>query len=738
MDTPGDATTPPAGNTPRRRLRMPGLSAQIFIGMGLGLVAGVFFGEMITVVKPAGSIFIGLLQMTVLPYMFVSLVGGLGRLSFEDARILGASGGVFIVLFWGIALLAVVATAITFPGWESAAFFSTSLVETGGGQDLLTLYIPSNPFFSFSNSIVPAIVLFSVAMGLALLPLKEKKQPLLALLDTVSDALMSIATFVVRLAPIGVFALIANAAGTMSLEELGRLQVYIYSYIAVVLFLCFLVIPGLVSALMPIPFRRVLSCAQDALVTAFATGSLLIVLPLLSERMKEVLQEMGAGNPDTEGAVDIVVPINFSLPNLGKLMALAFVPFAGWFSGFQMTEGQYPAFLVSGLVSLFGEVVVALPFLLDFVRIPADMFNLFLSVDIFTGRVGTLLAGIHTVALALLIGGSVGGFVRLSWVKLGRYLAITGVLTVALVAGVRLFHEFVLPHEYKQYESLVRMKSLTDPVPTRIHENPPLGDATPGTPRLRQIYNRGALRVGRYASHLPYVFRNEEGDLVGFEVDMARALAKDLGVKLEFVHIGIDQKKMADLLDRGQVDVVMSGLLVTPERARYVRFTEPYMKSNIAFIVPDHQRELFGSAREIHRLKNPRIGVMNVPYYIEILKGYLPQAKIVLLDSPRDFFKEKGRDLDAMLYTAEAGSAWTLIYPAFSVAIPQPDVLAAPMGYAVSSDAGDLLGLLNSWISLKRDDKTIERLYRHWILGGGAKKQKPRWSVIRDVLHWVE
>lgn len=737
METPGDKSTP-SGSATRRRFRMPGLSAQVFIGLGLGLAAGIFFGEMITVVKPVASVFIGLLQMTVLPYMFVSLVSGLGRLSKEDARILGARGGVFIVLFWGIALLAVVATAITFPSWESAAFFSSSLVEKGGGTDLVTLYIPSNPFFSFSNSVVPAIVLFSIAMGLAILPLKGKKEPLLALFDTFADALMAIATFVVRLAPIGVFALIANAAGTMGLEEFARLQVYIYSYIAVVLFLCFWVIPGLVSALLPIAHRRVLSCAQDALVTAFATGSLLIVLPLLAERMKEVLQEMEAGSPDTEGAVDIVVPINFSLPNLGKLMALAFVPFAGWFSGFQMSWTQYPAFLVSGLVSFFGDVVVSLPFLLDSVRIPADMFSLFLSVDIFTGRVGTLLAGIHTIGLALLIGGSVGGFVRFSWARLGRYLAITGVLTVVVVGGVRLFHEHVLPHEYKQYESFVRMKPLSEPVPTMILKNPPPADVSPGQPRLPQIQKRGALRVGYTGDALPYVFHNEDGQLVGFGVDMARVLARDLGLALEFVPVAGDPRGMADQLDRGQCDVVMSGILVTPERAERMRFTEPYMKSTAAFIVRDHDRESFGSARAIHQLKHPRIGVLNVPYYIKVLKRYLPQAEVVLLGSVREFFKGRGKDLDAMLYTAEAGSVWTLIYPAYSVAIPQPDVLAAPMAYAVSSDAGDLLALLNSWLSLKKDDRTIERLYRYWILGKGAKRQKPRWSVIRDVLHWVD
>src|SRR5512134_4031134 len=87
MDTTNDATTPSPEGPRRRRFRMPGLTAQVFISLGLGLAAGVFFGERIAVVKPAGTLFIGLLQMTVLPYMFVSLTGGLGRLSFEDARV---------------------------------------------------------------------------------------------------------------------------------------------------------------------------------------------------------------------------------------------------------------------------------------------------------------------------------------------------------------------------------------------------------------------------------------------------------------------------------------------------------------------------------------------------------------------------------------------------------------------------------------------------------------------------
>ena len=147
------------------RRRMPSLSAQIFIALGLAIAAGLFFGELIQPIKLFGDIFIGLLQMTVLPYILVSLVGGLGRLSYAETRLLALKGGGFVLLFWGIALLVTLLFTLSFPNWESATFFSTSLVETGSEFDLVGLYIPTNPFASLSNSVVPAIVLFAIAVG---------------------------------------------------------------------------------------------------------------------------------------------------------------------------------------------------------------------------------------------------------------------------------------------------------------------------------------------------------------------------------------------------------------------------------------------------------------------------------------------------------------------------------------------------------------------------------------------
>jgi len=96
-----------------------------------------------------------------------------------------------------------------------------------------------------SGGIVPAIVVFSVALGVALIGI-ENKATLLDVLETITTALDRITGTIVRLAPIGVFALMASAAGTLELADLGRIQVYLLSYVGVALVLVLWVLPALV------------------------------------------------------------------------------------------------------------------------------------------------------------------------------------------------------------------------------------------------------------------------------------------------------------------------------------------------------------------------------------------------------------------------------------------------------------------------------------------------------------
>ena len=98
----------------------------------------------------------------------------------------------------------------------------------------------------------------------------------------------------------------------------------------------------------------------------------------------------------------------------------------------------------------------------------------------------------------------------------------------------------------------------------------------------------------------------------------------------------------------------------------------------------------------------------------------------------------KQATLDAVVLPAERGSVLTLLYPKYTVVVPEPDTVKIPLAYPVARRDQEWAQFVNTWIELKRRDGTIDALYGHWILGKHAVKREPRWSVIRNLLHWVD
>ena len=115
-------------------------------------------------------------------------------------------------------------------------------------------------------------------------------------------------------------------------------------------------------------------------------------------------------------------------------------------------------------------------------------------------------------------------------------------------------------------------------------------------------------------------------------------------------------------LNAGRCDLVMSGLTVTPDRMLEMLFSEPYMKATMSFVERDHVRAKFSSREAVKALKRPRIGMLDVPYYVDTLQNYLPQAEMMKLHSPGNFFRQRGKELDALFLSAERGSASGAIF----------------------------------------------------------------------------
>jgi len=715
-------------------------STKILIGLLSGVLVGLFLGEHAAIFNVAADGFVKLLQMTVLPYIMLSIVTSLGSLSFAEVRTLGLRGGAVLVGLWCLALLFTFLIPLAFPVLETASFFSTTLLEQRRPFNFVELFIPSNPFYALSNNIVPAVVFFFIFFGVAMIGV-ERKQLALDIFNIAKEALSKATKFVVSLTPYGVFAIAANTAGTLNVDQIARIQVYLITYTIVALLVALWVLPGLVSALTPFSYKEVLGPTRDALITAFVAADLFIVLPILIQACNELLERHRLVDDRTRALPDVIVPTSFNFPHTGKLLSISFILFAGWFADAAVPVSDYPRLALTGLLTFFGSLNAAVPFLLDLFHIPADTFQLFLATGVINSRFGSLLAAVHTVSVTLLGSAAIVGSLHFSMARIARYLCFTAVLTALMIGGLRLVFNHTVAGSFAGQELVYSMRPLMTSGDARLIQQTDLDNntAAPAGSLIDTITKRGILRVGVFADRLPFVFTTRDGHLVGFDVEMAQLLARDLGVKVEFIQMQEVGARVPRALATAQVDLVMTGFPVTAPRASQILFSEPYLDETLAFVVKDELRQTFSNWAAIRELGDFSVAIPELPYFIGAIKARAPGLKLSVLNSMKQIEAGLAKgSYDAVVLPAERGSVLSLLYPKYAVVVPEPGTVRIPLAYPVARRDKDFAAFLNTWIELKRRDGTIDALYGHWILGKQAGKRQPRWSIMRNVLHWVD
>ncbi len=708
----------------------------IFLGLGLGAVAGLFFGEMVAFLEVIGEIWIKLLQMTVLPYVMLSLVTGLGRLDYADALLLARKVGLVLLLLWAISLAIVFVFPLTFPRWDSSSFFSSALVDPRPPIDFLGLYVPSNLFHALANNLVPAVVVFSIAVGVALIGV-EDKHGLLDGMEVAMQALMRVADFIVRLTPVGVFAITAAAAGTMQLAEIQRLGIYIWSYVGISLLTALWILPGLVTTLTPLRYRQVMGVTRDALLTAFATGSLFVVLPMLVTRSKELIAQHVPDKDRAEASVEVIVPVSFNFPHAGKLFALTFVLFAGWYSGYPVEIEDFPALAAAGLTSLFASATIAVPFIMETVRVPSDLFELFLATGVINSRFATLLAAMFLITLTLLGAFSMQGLIRVRAPGVIRYALISLAALGLTIIGLRTLFTLTMDNVYDKDQVIAGMQLMDRSVPDKVFRFMPVD--TPALPddadRLQLIKARGVLRVCYDPDRLPFSYFNAKDELVGFDIAVMHELAVSLGVSLAFLPVDY-RPAMPVHLNLGDCDIG-TGLLASPDLAVELTFSEPYLDLVSAFLVSDHTRNRFYDLDAVAKMRGLSVALMETHYFRRRGAVALPFAEFREVASPLHFIKDRGKTFDVMAMPAQEAAAWSLLYPEYSVVVPK-GAGELPLAFPLPYKAGAWADYLNLWIDLHKKSRANDILYDRWILGSQEAATAHRWSVIRDVLHWVD
>ena len=137
-------------------------------------------------------------------------------------------------------------------------------------------------------------------------------------------------------------------------------------------------------------------------------------------------------------------------------------------------------------------------------------------------------------------------------------------------------------------------------------------------------------------------------------------------------------------------------------------------------------------------MKSLRVAMPKNRYYKNPLKDIFPNIEIIKISSVRPFLQGKIDDIDAMAAGAEVGTAWTLLYPQYSVIVPKGVNFKAPTALGLPNGQAEFAIFMNTWLDLKKKNGVLDKLFGHWIIGEGQSKREPRWSVIRDVLHWID
>lgn len=229
---------------------------------------------------------------------------------------------------------------------------------------------------------------------------------------------------------------------------------------------------------------------------------------------------------------------------------------------------------------------------------------------------------------------------------------------------------------------------------------------------LAEIKKSGKLRVG-VSMIIPWAMHDKDGNLIGFEVDVAKKMARDLGVEVEFYPDEFHYL-IPDLLDN-RFDLIISGFSVSTNRAMQVNFSAPYNYSDLSLAA---SRKLAGSFKELSEFNKSTvtIGVLDTSTAVDIASNAFPNAQLKTYSEDSDLFNDL---LEDKIYAAVDDSPRPQIvlklFPE-KVDVPSWKALATfPAAFAVRRGDMDFINYLNSWIEARTVNKWLERRRNYWF-----------------------
>jgi len=219
------------------------------------------------------------------------------------------------------------------------------------------------------------------------------------------------------------------------------------------------------------------------------------------------------------------------------------------------------------------------------------------------------------------------------------------------------------------------------------------------------------ISFGSSATYPPFESLDANNQIVGFDMDLAKALCKQMQAECTFTNHAFDS--LIPALKFRKYDAVISGMDITPERAKQVAFTDPYYANSAVIIAKK------GAYHSFDDLKGKRIGMENGTTHQKYLQEKHPEVKTVSYDSYQTAILDlKNGRIDGVFGDTAVVNEWLKSNPQLGTVgehVSDPEYFGTGLGIAVRQDNPALLKKLNSALAAIKANGTYQKISDEWF-----------------------
>lgn len=229
---------------------------------------------------------------------------------------------------------------------------------------------------------------------------------------------------------------------------------------------------------------------------------------------------------------------------------------------------------------------------------------------------------------------------------------------------------------------------------------------------VEQVIKRGVLRVGN-STFVPWAMKDKSGKLIGFEIDVAERLAKDMGVKIEFVPTQFSG--IIPALLTGKFDVIITGLGITPERALKVNYSIPYDYTGMSIVANKKLAAGFKSLEDFNK-PDVTIAVRMGATPVAAVKKFMPKAKMRQFDDQSQAYQELlNGNAHAVVASAPLPLFQSMKYSDILFMPVKGTFTVEPVGFAVKKGDPDTINYFNNWIIVVQAEGWLKERKHYWF-----------------------